>query len=393
MTRSIRLGIFIAVGATLLFMGLFAIGNRTFLFSSTVTVKSSFSRVAGLQGGAPVQYQGVNVGRVKSVRLPSAPGEGILVEMAISRDAMHLVRTNTQAQIKSDGLVGEQIVVLVSSEAPAEPVREGGSIPGVDPFDLFEISDKALAAVQGFERAAGAFEQIMHDVSRGEGTLGKIVYDPALYDELVATTNETRRAFTGLANTAEANAAILVDLADRATQGVESVLNKLDTGDGTLAKLLNDPALYDMMLASADTLRTIAADLRAVTSVAENAATWGALGSYRFAELMEAAKHNWLFKRYFEERGHMEQAPFEIRERAISETYRQLQERERNLLIREERIQRLLQQTASDSSATPASTTNTGTPGAVDPESRPALDMSAAGTPVRVEPDSTRHLP
>ena len=341
MSRTIRLGLFILAGATLVMLGLFAIGNRTFLFSDTFTVRTRFSRVAGLQSGAPVQYQGVNVGRVGSVRLPGAPGERIEVSMSISDNASHLVRENTQAQIKSDGLVGEQIIVLVSSGEPSPAVEPDGYITGVDPFDFFEITDRAMQAVQGFQEAAAAFEQIMTDVQQGEGTLGKIVYDPALYESLVSTADETRRVMSTLSESAEANAEILVGLADRATRGIESILQKVESGDGTLSHLLNDPALYESMLASADTLRTIASDLRAVTSVAENAATWGAMGAFRFSELMEAAKHNWLFKRYFEERGTMEQAPFEIRERAIAESYRRIELERRELLQWEARLLQL----------------------------------------------------
>lgn len=338
MSRSFRLGLFIIAGFTLVFLGLFAIGSRTFLFSNTMDVRTSFSRVAGLQSGAPVQYQGVNVGRVSSVRLPASPGELIEVVMAISSNASHLVRENTQAQIKSDGLVGEQIIVLVASTDASPPIEPGGHINGVDPFDLFEITDRALQAVLGFEEAAESFEQIMTDVQQGEGTLGRIVYDPSLYESLVSTVDETRNVMSSVATSAEASAEILVGLAQRATESIEAILQKVESGDGTIAKLLNDPELYDEMLASADTLRGIASDMRAVTSVAENAATWGALGAFRFAELMEAAKHNWLFKRYFEERGTMEQAPFEIRERALAETFRQIERERRELLLWEEEL-------------------------------------------------------
>lgn len=372
MPRTFRLGLFIIAGATLLMLGLFAIGNRTFLFSDTFTVRTRFTRVAGLQSGAPVQYQGVNVGRVSSVRLPASPGERIEVSMAISQNAVHLVRENTQAQIKSDGLVGEQIIVLVAATEPGDPVAADGYITGIDPFDLFEITDRALEAVLGFEEAAAAFEQIMTDVQAGEGTLGKIIYDSTLYQESVAMMSETREVMSNLSVTAEANAEILVDLADRATRGIESILLKVDSGDGTLARILNDPALYETMLASADTLRTIAADLRAVTSVAENAATWGAVGAFRFAELMEAAKHNWLFKRYFEERGTMELAPFEIRERALAETFRQIEQERRELLLREERLR---QREAALEAA------GAGTGG--DP-------MDAPGAESATTPDSTR---
>ncbi|NNF03615.1 MAG: mammalian cell entry protein, partial [Rhodothermales bacterium] len=274
----------------------------------------------------------------QQVLLPVDPGGQIEVTMSISERAADLIRENTQAQIKSAGIVGEQIVVLVNPEDPGEPVEEGEYIPGVDPFDLFEITDRTLASVRGFEGAADAFEQIMRDIQRGEGTLGRVIYDSTLYVELVATTNETQRIMEGLATNAEASAEVLVDLASEAQASLTSILEKAESGDGTLAKFLNDPSIYDAFLATTDTLKSIADDLRAVSQSADNAATWGELGAFRFAELMEAAKHNWLFKRYFEERGSIEMAPFEVRERAISQSFQQIGQRERELLLWEERL-------------------------------------------------------
>ncbi len=347
MSRQARVGLLVLAGALLFIVALFALANRSFLFSNTFYVRSEFSRVAGLVPGASVQYQGVDVGRVESVNLPEEPGQKIVVTMAISEQAKHLVRKNTQAQIKSDGLVGNQIVVLVPSPEVGEPVREGDFIPGVDPFDLFEITDKALASVQRFELAAQAFEQIMHDVQRGQGTLGRLIYDPTMYEGVVATTEETRRVLNNLADNAEA----LVGLAGEATTGVKDILDKVNEGEGTLAKMLNDPAVYNTLLATADTLQSIAGDLRAVTQNAENMTNWGSLGAFRFAELMEAGKHNWLFKRYFEERGHMEQAPFEVRERALAETYREIQEKERRLFEWEQRLKALAERLESAAAA------------------------------------------
>ncbi|CAM3377180.1 MlaD family protein [Rhodothermus bifroesti] len=336
MSREFRVGLLALAGVALFVLVLFTIANRSFLLSDTFLLRARFNRVAGLVPGAPVQFQGVNVGRVESVQLPLAPGGQIEVTMAIKETARRVIHRRTQAQIKSEGLVGQQIVVLVNpAGVDGEPVVEGDLIVGVDPFDLFEITDRALASVQTFEQAAEAFRQIMHDVQAGQGTLGKLIYDPALYNEFVATTSETRRVLNNLANNAEA----LVALADEATQGVKSILEKIDQGDGSLARLLNDPALYVQLLATVDTLRMVATDLRAITGAIENAAHWGTLGAYRFAELMEAAKHNWLFRRYFEERGYMEQAPFEVRERAIEQSYRQLEARMRELQAWEQALQ------------------------------------------------------
>ena len=204
-------------------------------------------------------------------------------------------------------------------------MEDGATISGVDPFDLFEITDKALASVQRFEEAASSFFLIVDDVREGKGTLGKLVYDPALYDGMVATADATKELLEHLGEDAE----VLVALATEATEGVKSIFDKVEHGDGTVARLLNDPELYQEVVSVSDTVMAIAA---------ANATNWGAIGAFRFAELMEAGKHNWLFKRYFEERGYTSKAPFEIREEAIAESYRQLQEKERELIAWEARL-------------------------------------------------------
>ncbi|MDX1547641.1 MAG: MlaD family protein [Rhodothermales bacterium] len=340
MSRQARVGLLVFAGLALFMLALFALANRSFLFSDTFVVRSQFSRVSGLQSGASVQFQGVNVGRVESVRLPDEPRGKIVVTMAIQERAQHLVHSNTQAQIKTDGLVGNMIVVLVNpvptegAVADGAAIDEGDFIQGVDPFDVFEITDKALASVQRFEESATSFEQIILDIRNGEGTIGKLIYDDALYASLLNTTEETQRLMTNLGNDAEA----LVALAGQATEGVQDILAKVESGDGTIARLINDPGVYNSLLATADTLQAISTSLRALSSNAENMANWGALGAFRFAELMEAGKHNWLFKRYFEERGYMEKADFEVRERAIAESYRELMERQRELQQWEERL-------------------------------------------------------
>jgi len=336
MTRQARVGVVVLLGMMLFVLALFALANRTFLFSDRFVVRSQFNQVAGLRSGADVQFQGVSVGVVESVALPTTTGGKIEVRMAIQGTAQTLINDSTQAQIKTEGLLGQMIVVLANPAlaTPPPPITEGSYIRGVDPFDLFEITDKALASVQRFEQSARSFERIMIDVRNGEGTLGKLIYDPALYNSMLQTADETQRLMTNLGNDAEA----LVKLADQATQGVESILAKVDAGEGTLAQLLNNPAVYNSLLSTADTLQAMSINLRALAGNAENVASWGALGAFRFAELMEAGKHNWLFKRYFEERGYVDKAPFEVREQAIAESFRALQEKERQLLAWEERL-------------------------------------------------------
>ncbi len=372
MSRPVRVGLLVVAGIVLFLAAIFAIASRSFLFSDTFLLESQFENVAGLQPGAAVQYQGVHVGRVETVQLPRRTDGKILVTMAIKEEAQHLIHERTQAQIKTSGLIGSQIVVLVNPPGPlAEQAEAGDTIPGVEPFNLFEITDRALAAVDTFARVAVEAQQIMEDIQQGEGSLGKFIYDPTLYNSLVATANESERTLEAIGRDAKA----IVELAEQSTESVQQILRKINEGDGTLAQLLNDPGVYNSLLATADTLQSVAADIRAITSSAENATNWAALGAYRFAENMEALKHNFLFKRYFEERGYYDKAPFELREQAIRETYEDLQARLQELYRLQQQLE--AQQAALEHAAAraPAPDSTNTSARAVDGE-QPAPDST-----------------
>lgn len=337
MTRSARVGLLVVSGALLFLLTLFTIASRTFLFSNTFEIRSAFNNVSSLLPGAAVQYQGVNVGRVLTIELPARPGDKIGVSMAIQAEARHLIRTNTRAQIQTDGLVGNMIVVLIAGEADA-PLAEAGSIlPGIEPFSITAVTDQALSSVHRFNEAAETIQLMVEDIRAGEGTVGRLLYNPALYNALVQTTNETQRFMETLSRDAEA----IVTLADNATQGVNSILQKIDSGDGTMARLLNDPEVYERLNRAADTLLTISTDIRLATRNTEQMTAWGALSAFRIAELTEAAKHNFLFRGYFERRGYVEQAPFELREQAIRASLRDLEAREQRLAEWEARLRSL----------------------------------------------------
>lgn len=334
MTRQARVGLLVLAGIALFMVALFIIAQQTFLFSDTFFARSTFYNVSGLLPGASVQYQGVNVGRVEAVRLPERPGGKITVDMAIRKGARHLIRYNTQAQVQTDGLVGSMIVTLVSSEAPSDPLPEGGELPGIEPFSITTVTERALSSVQRFNQAAETFELIMQDIRNGEGTIGGFLYDRSLYTSMVQTADETQQLMRRLGMDAEQ----LVDIAQNATVGLDSILYKMNSGDGTLALMLNDPRMYNTLLRASDTLLTVSTDVRAVTRNAEEMTAWGSVGAFRFAELMEAAKENFFFKRYFERRGYVEQAPFEIREQAIRASHQEIEEQRRRLFEWEERL-------------------------------------------------------
>jgi len=352
MTRQARLGLVILLALLSAVGVMFVIGSQNSLFADTFGVQASFNQVAGLKPGASVFYNGIQVGRVSAVRLPQRPGDPISVQMAVDQEARHLIREDSRALIQTDGLVGNVIVSLTDGSRTRPEVADNGRIRGVDPFALSEVSDRLFTSIARFDSVTIGLSQTLADVRTGEGTLGQFLYDERLYESTVATT----QAFEGTVIEAQgtlrsltARADQLVGTAEQASAGVNEILTRVYTGNGTVARFLNEDEVYTTFLATAAQLQegaaqlqTVSADVRAITDRLNQAAGFGALGAFRFSENMEALKHNFLFRGYFEDRGYYEMAPFEVREAAISEILADLQERERELLTQERDIQAAL---------------------------------------------------
>ena len=345
MSRQARLGLVVLVGLASAVAFLFIIASQGNLLADTFAVRATFNQVAGLQPGASVFYNGISVGRVNAVQLPRAPGDPITVRMAIDEDARPLIREDSRALIQTDGLVGSVIVSLTDGSPNRPQVADNGHIQGVDPFALSEVSDRLFTSISRFDSVTVALAGIMTDVRTGEGTLGRFLYDEQLYDATVATTEEFQQTL----NTFTARADALVAVAENASRGVDQILAKVNTGDGTVARFLNEDDVYTTFLSTAAQLQegaaqlqTVSSDIRAITDRFNQAAGWASLGAFRFSENMEALKHNFLFRGYFEDRGYYEMAPFEVRETAIAETLADLQEWERRLVQQEREIDRIL---------------------------------------------------
>ncbi len=370
MSRQARLGLVVLAGIVAFIGALFILANRTYLLSDTFTVVAEFDRVGGLLPGATVFYNGISVGRVETVQLPAAPGQPITVVMRVRSDARRLVRTDSRALIQTDGLVGSVVVALTGGSASRPVVPENGQIEGVNPLDLSQFSSKALESVARLDSVTITLTSIMQDVRSGEGTLGQFLYDDRLYEESVATTAQARQSLQAVLGRADA----LVAVAEEASLGVNAIIAQVQNGDGALSRILREDSIYTALLTAGNEFSTISEDLRGITDRFETAAGWASLGAFRFSENMEALKHNFLFKSYFEERGYLEMAPFEIRERALAETYQELQEYERRLYRERAELERIRAEIEARAPGTlPAATPAGGSPGS------PTGDASGGG--------------
>lgn len=307
-TSTVKIGIFIFLGIAILVVGIFLVGDKDALFSSTFTVRAYFSDIQGLRSGATVRLSGIDVGSVESVEIMSDTSGRVEVVMSIVEDVKQFIRTDTKASIETEGLVGNKVVVLQIGSSSADRVKEGGTIQSKDPVGFAQVIEETQGIMEYTKEITKDLSEIVARVNRGEGSIGKLLADEQLYNDATSLTKRADESLQEITNEIKG----LTTLFDKLGSGVESVVgnvntvvNDLDTivagvkqGKGALGSLLADGSKFDSAFVHViDNIEKTSYDAR--------------LASSRLAENMEALKHNWLFKSYFEERGYWDKAEYE----------------------------------------------------------------------------------
>src|SRR6202021_1489980 len=128
MSRAARLGLFIIATLAILVAGIFIIGGKQYLFSSTYQLKAQFDNVVGLDAGADVRVGGVHSGTVSSIVLPHRPGEKVTVVMNLGKPTHEIIKQDSVATIETEGLLGTKILATFFVTQVSTHVR-GTTIP------------------------------------------------------------------------------------------------------------------------------------------------------------------------------------------------------------------------------------------------------------------------
>src|ERR1700691_5935272 len=124
MSRAARLGAFIVATLAILAAGIFIIGDRQYLFTSTYRLRTQFSTVVGLDAGAEVRVGGVHSSSVRGIELPKTPAGTITVLMDLQRSTHDIVKQDSVAAIQTEGVLGNEYVSISFGSAHALHVRD-----------------------------------------------------------------------------------------------------------------------------------------------------------------------------------------------------------------------------------------------------------------------------
>ena len=288
-TREIRVGIFIIFALAVIIGFVFSIGGNSKLFEDKVQYKILFQSTGGLFEGDPVLLNGVEVGNVVSLGFPpETDNKNILVKIAVSKEVSPRIRQDTKARIASASLVYGKVVELTMGSSTLPVIEEGEYIPT-------ETSANYATIVDSTHLMVGDIHGTFSKINRGQGVLGKLVNEPMGIQQTMINLRETTKYLTKILEKVESEdtpiGSFLSDSADfkhtidefkaavsdframtknlsdektvagkiindqeygteimtdlqSAARSLASITAKIDSGQGTLGGLVNDPQVY-----------------------------------------------------------------------------------------------------------------------------------------------------
>ena len=235
----LRVGLLAIGSIIILIVFILSVTGDISLFKSRVTYTTRFAAAEGLKAGDEVRLAGKRVGKVEDVdfgAIPSSPDEKpIVVTMtADESEVAGRIRGDSRAVLAQQGFLGDRVIDITPGTTAEPALPNGAEVPSVDQASLSTVFAGANDILVQFNVVGKQLQELMDNVNKGQGTIGKLLHDDALYVNLNRTVLE-----------------------------FQETTKRLTSGQGTIARLINDPKLYEDLRGTTGELQAMVADLRA----------------------------------------------------------------------------------------------------------------------------------
>ena len=265
----LRVGLTVLFASITLAVLIFLMSGTGGVFTKKIIVKSYLDNSGGLRVGAPVRLQGVDIGNVKAIRIvPGRPLAPVEVTMKISTKYLFNLRKDSVTSLQTAGVLGETYVDVNSALARQGELADGDTLNTQETPQLQDVVRSTQGTLQNMDALLKRLDRIVAFVESGQGSIGKLIYDPSLYDRLNTTVNE----FKGLVDDVQSGKGSLGPLftsdelykkANLAIDNVNAIVDELQQGKGSAGKLLKDPELYNNANKTIANVRQMTDDINA----------------------------------------------------------------------------------------------------------------------------------
>ena len=169
----------------------------------------------GLKVGGPVRMNGVDIGNIHGIHIAGETAQ-VEIKFTVQREVAAHIREDATIHIRALGLLGDKFLEIVPGSADKPPLAPGSVIVGKSELDMADLAATASTTIEKVNAALEQIQQALKAVTQGQGTTGKLVNDPELFDRSKQVLQKV----------------------DRAAEKGLALLEKVERGEGTVGKLV-----------------------------------------------------------------------------------------------------------------------------------------------------------
>ncbi len=280
--RDSSIGFVLFVATLIVMAGLFLVGDGPGILAVQSEYRVLLDHAGGLRSGSRVYLSGVPVGNVAQIDFsPDLKGDKILVTLRINRQYADRIGESSKAWLQNEGLLGDAAMHL-SLRGQSSELAPGSEIPYEPRGVLDEIAGVGTTATTA--DLLKTTMDILKDFQRGKGSLGQLLKNPELYDNLNAFTATMKSATEEVEKVSKEVELLLAAVrSQKGTLGklifseeyardfeqslkhtdaliarVDRIVAKVESGSGSLGKLLSDEEFYEGMTKALERLSLVA---------------------------------------------------------------------------------------------------------------------------------------
>ena len=265
----LKVGVTVIVASVTLMILIFLMSGTGGWFTHKIILKSYFDNSSGLRNGAPVRLQGVDIGNVNGIRVvPGKPLTPVEVTMKVNTKYHFELRKDSVTSLSTAGVLGETYIDIDSSMAKGPEAQSGDTLTTREHPDIQDVVRSSQSTLQNMDALLKRTDRILAFVESGQGSIGKFIYDPNLYDRVNATVNEFKGIVDEVKNGQGSIGQLIANdeaynKAMAAVDKINAISDELQQGKGTAGLFLKDPKLYDNANETIANVRKLSDDINA----------------------------------------------------------------------------------------------------------------------------------
>jgi len=233
------------------------------LFTNKVVIYLYVPDATGVEPGAPVRVDGIDVGRVAAVGLSGSKQLDRVIRVSLKVDSVQLpsIHTDSTAQISADTLIGDKFVDIASGSGVA-PIRPGQELRLKEQADLMRTLDLAQ-----FNEQLRQIDAVLSDIESGKNPVGQLVLSADLYNDLRDRLTGLEKGLRRAVDVSGTLGQVIYgrDVYQRIAEPLEALdhsIELIQEGQGTAGHLLRDDAEYRNLESQMADLRKGIAEVR-----------------------------------------------------------------------------------------------------------------------------------